>query len=57
MKTISNIGVHLMSPLCEEFSLCGYAFDNDDHPLVECGDDEAVTCEQCLEVIAFCKDY
>ena len=53
-------GVHLMSPLNSEYSLCGDAFDIHSSGDSDSGDlistnKRTVTCEQCIKVIEACR--
>jgi len=48
-------GVHFMSPLSPEYTLCGVAFDDNENNVITPTDKRIVTCRQCIEVILACK--
>ena len=61
IQTMKNAdGIHLMSPLSYEFSMCGDVFDVDaiESDLGEMQPTKGpVTCERCLAVIETCVMY
>lgn len=47
---------HAVSPLGSDYALCGLTLDDDPAVIRKIEErDGAVTCEQCLTVIRFCK--
>lgn len=47
---------HAASPLGSDYALCGLTLDDDPTVIRKIEErDGAVTCEQCLTVIRFCK--